>query len=736
MLTVLCAICLVAGTAFPAAAQLPATSTDTGQAEIDLFLGILRDSKIDAAKRRDAALSLLRRNRPESIETLKLALVSDTDPTLQRIVAQAIATMPESPPDSFVHPLLSVLTKADTPATADFARALGRYQSSDATGAVIAVVLNRSLEPSRRGAAIMALGYHRTQYVTGILVRLLVTTEPPTVRASAAGALSQLTGLDDFGDNHDLWTTWWRQHEGLSESDWLHALLNNFARRTEALMQRNNATAQKLIDVQRQLYLTTRPEERPALLVAMLSDKSEATRRLALDLSGKRLIDQQPIEGALLESLRAALDDPSPIVREKTARLLRNLRDPGGADAVAERLSTEPDSQVLHVYLLLLTDLPRAIAVDRAMQLLTDPTLGADAAGMLARSVEEKLLDPTQQTLLRDRLDHLISPDEPPKPKVIELLGRVARPDDWKRIEQWISSEDDAIKTAAAQVWAASDRPLDVLVSRADDPLIQPIVIVVATQRGKTADTLLALIRNRPEQEQVVQAWTRSLIAVAGRVPSEAVLDANAQLIKQESPPELRAQLLSAALEREDESERPTGLPLAQLLIARAEARLATDQAPLALTDLRTIDTLEVTLPDTQQRAREKLLIQASLTATDTQTAMAAAKRVFASLVDLDEPAQQIAADEIHKLFLAAAQRATDANQTDQARQILGALAQLTGPNMSEQSVKQVQALNERLGPAATPGDDSTTTPATETTAQPTTSEPTEPTGAESPAEG
>ena len=94
-----------------------------------------------------------------------------------------------------------------------------------------------------------------------------------------------------------------------------------------------------------------------------------------------------------------------------------------------------------------------------------------------------------------------------PTPAVVRLLGRIGRNPEWERIEQWIDDSDPVIKQAAAQAWAdAADRSLAVLAGRAGDPIVQPIVIRAATDRGQDPQTLRKLAQNPPRQRQVCRS--------------------------------------------------------------------------------------------------------------------------------------------------------------------------------------------------------------------------------------
>ncbi len=665
--------------------------------EVELLLDLLKEPKLDLTKRREAALSLLRRADSTAQDQLLALLRQPPEPGVARLVAQALALLPGDPPVRFAPVLLALLSDPADPAAAELAQALGRYRDFGTQQSVLNVAIDRDQPAPRRAAVIAVLGGYRTQTVAGQLVSLLDSAEPASVRSAAGEALSQLTGLTNTGDNPTAWLNWWEQARTFNENDWLKHLLDNYAQGLDAAARRLRQTQQLLFDAQRQVYLATAAEERPALLVTMLGDRQDATRRLALDLVVQRLLAQEKITDELLAQIRLALDDPTAAVREKAARVLRDLRDVPGADAIAQRLPQETDPTVLRAYLLVLTGLPRAAGVEHTMALLPDPALHAEAAGALARAVDEGLLSVTQRETLRSRLNALIPPGDAPKPKVIELLGRVATPEDWIRIEQWLNSGDDAVKAAAGHAWAASERPLEALARRADDPILQPIVLTAAAQRGRSNETFLSLVRHRPTQEQLVQAWQRALVAMAGRVTPETVLDADLMLAENQAPPALRSLILSAALERPSQPEPLEPEKAVKLLMARADARLVAGQADAALTDLQQITQLGAALNDDQQRAVWRMSVRCQVAAGKAEAALEPARKLMASLHSLDDAGRAIAADSLRQLFIAAALTRLEANQPVIARQMLVAARLAPGPALSAELTKELDQLEAKI---------------------------------------
>ena len=199
----------------------------------------------------------------------------------------------------------------------------------------------------------------------------------------------------------------------------------------------------------------------------------------------------------------------------------------------------------------MMAKLPRQEILGLVLRWLADPFLGGEAAGVLAAAMDAGLLGEQQSKEAAMRVRMLLDNSQKPKPKFIELLGRVGGNEDWQRIAQWIASDDDAVKQTAARAWADSSRPLKGLIEYAGDPVIQPIVIAAARRRGEKPETLKGLVEHKPQQEQVVQAWRLAVVAVAGRVsPVDVVLEIDRQLAQQRESLEWRDQILSAAIDQ------------------------------------------------------------------------------------------------------------------------------------------------------------------------------------------
>jgi len=567
--------------------------------------------------------------------------------------------------------------------------------------------------PYRR-AAISALAFRRSQLTANLLMKLAEppeTPEPPetleaqAVRNVAYDAMGQLTGMPQLGNDAEKWRLWWQDHRSLDQQRWYAALAENFARQSRRLSIENQQIRKRLLETRRQLYHAAEEEKREPLLIGMLTSASSDTRLLAIELMAQRFIDERVFGAELVQTIIGALDDPSVAVRGGVTRLVLDLNNPDGADVMARRLvdGSETAPQVLRVYLLMMADRPRASAIPRALALLGDKALRDEAAGVLAGAAERDLLTEQQQIHLHEQLQGLIKGEQPPKPKVIELLGYVGDDADWQHIEQWLDSDKGDVKLAATRAWARSDRPLTVLEKRIADPAVQTIYIAAANSRGKTVQTLFTLVKLKPESGHSVEAWQRAIATVASRVEPADVMRADQLIVKVGGPITLRELVLTSAINKAlpDEDENP--LPQAQrdpqelvdLILTRADVRLQSGESKTALNDLAAIKARQWPMTDQQLSRHNALSMAARLLAGEPGEAFTLAADVLekARLSGNEVYAQAAAA--IARLVLDAAGRHVQANQPDEAMFLLTQLRETVGSALPQKLLTRLKKLED-----------------------------------------
>lgn len=593
--------------------------------EVQQLVTALHDVKLDVSERREAATRLIRLSTPAAIAAISKELdfsptngattqkaeattsAALADASAQRIMVQALAISSDLPPAEVATGLAELLDRADDPLLSETATALARCLDHQTKQQYVATATDSSASALRRRAAIITLGKIPTQNTARTLMQLVQPTQPDHIRSWGFEALSDLTGIADFGDDLTRWQQWWDRHRWLEQLQWLDHLNDNYARRNTRAKLAVDGVQDRILDLQRRLYRATAQAERPPLLVNMLADPSLSIRQLGIELAIERsLLDGQNPTLELRSAITARIDDPAPSVREKAAGLIMDLKDEAGADAVALRLAQPGESQVpvLRSYLRVMKRMPRKSVVARCIDLLDDPLLRPDAAGALAKSLEQNLVTDEQRATLKRTVHEQLPVPQPgapdtPEPAMIELLGRLADPSDWPRIQAWLTSSSEAVRTPAGIAWAASDQPLSVLVSAANDVTLQRIAIEAAAKRGNDRATYLELAVHKPAQEQLAQAWLRAMETMATRVDAETVREGDRRLLSKKEPWTTRDALLTSAIDRlvpqraSTSATQPAPITLSEtlqsLLLTRGELKLEHGEAAQAAGDFRLV---------------------------------------------------------------------------------------------------------------------------------------------------
>jgi len=383
-------------------------------------------------------------------------------------------------------------------------------------------------------------------------------------------------------------------------------------------------------------------------------------------------------------------------MRRRAALLLRDVGDGEAADILARRLvvGTEKDSAALRAYLLLLTQIPREEAVVAALDMLADPRFSAEAAGMLAAAADRQLLQPRQSEQAARLCRELVREGRLPEPQVVTLLGLIGSDADWVRIEQWLDSDNEAVKEAAALAWGKSDRPLLPLLQRATDPVIRPNALVAANRRGNDAATLIALIDSRLEQDPRLREWQDALVAMAGRVGPQGVTQADQELARIGQPLSLRERILSAAIDAHGADPVQRDGMLVELLLLRAQVRLDNEDFQGAVVDYKRLAELAPALDARQQRRHDRGLLRAQLAVGYIDGAVEVARHM------LTNPARPVEADTIAFIvdaFSRAIERDLQAASATRAGQTLAALRSLLGNPAPETYRAQLNALETRI---------------------------------------
>jgi hypothetical protein len=548
-----------------------------------------------------AVVSLLEKERPLYVRRAMLIAISK-EPQADEVslLGDALLTMRDALPADFEE---------------IWVRTLGQIESDDIARELAETARNEQADLAQRRLAIRALGEHRRLFAAEDLIELTSVNRLPQVQAWAYDALANLSHQDKLGQDRAAWAQWYNQASDLNATEWQRMLHENLLKQLRGRQQTENRVQDRLIQTQRALHTATPPDQRAALLVELMKEPLDATRRLAMDLTRQRAEDGGEFGALLREQLRKMLDDDLAKVREESATLLGQLLDATGADLIAQRLASgnEGDAGVERAYLTALTQMPRAVAMQPGYEMLENPLLQAQAAGMLAASHRAGQGDEDYWDKVRDRVRDLLEGVASPRAQMVTLLGLVIEADDdesWQRIADWVGAKDDSVRAAAARVWAGSERPLTILASRSDDTVIRPIALRAIAERGKQVDTLQAIATRRPSEAEDIRQWEQAMIAMAGRVESDAVLEVvNALTQDNGQTRQVRQRMLTAAIDKSAEEDPPSATRLSMLL-ARARVRVLADAPALVVLDYEAALQHEDKLNDAQRyNARKGLAL-------------------------------------------------------------------------------------------------------------------------------
>lgn len=678
----------------------------------------LTSSSLGLAERTDAAERLIEIEDFSADRALAAALGRAQSQLTWRAVLQAVATYPGAVPRGLWRPMLAMLYSVDESLVMDVVLAMGRYEESEMIDRLRLTANTPTLPPRERARAIAALGTNRVQPTADLLVALTGLTQPTEVQTAAYAALSSLTGIDRFGADRLKWTVWWDMARELKPINWQRMLVDNFARKAAVGRATDQQVVERLREAERELYRASSVQDQAGVLAYMLESSLVATRLLALDLSQTRMVQGESFGEPLRAAVRNLLDDEdSAEVRWVAAEVLRDLADEKAADLAAQRLQNNEEhvSRVQVAYLQLLARMPRKEVTDAAFDLLQEPGLRADASAALASISKAQMLPPKRAEAVLDRLRTYLSNGQRPSPPLIRLLGLIGKNDDWKRIEGWIDDPDDVIRQAAAQAWADSPtRSLAILASRAEDPIIQPIVLRAAAQRGQDPETLRKLAANPPSQSQVVPVWERALVAMAGQVPARDALTTARRLATDRKDNPLVETFLTSAVDaaiRRGDNQGPGAAAYFELRLERGANRLTMDEPDLAIIDYEfLLDQRHSTTPGPaappaltgpQRDELYRGLIPAYLQANRIDNAFTTARAFFADPSNPSRIDPAATDDPLMGNFIRTAHRAADLGRTESAKQIVDGLRLLLGPNnpgrINLQLAQQMRLLDEKL---------------------------------------
>ena len=693
---------MLPGCASPPLGDNPQAILQSGRLPADQqqILELLLDQTASPADRRVAARSLLNDPSSTSEQVIEAVLRDRSDPEATRAVVSAISTHPRSPMPELADPMIELLQRSMDPVQGEVAEALGRFNDPQVVERLGAMANNPSGSTRVRRGAINALGYHRTQLAAAELMTLIGPDQPGAVQRSAYESLARMSGQTTFGEDRAAWTQWWAVAEDLKEPQWRAQLLDtlNMSQASQRVLQQE--TELRLLELSRASYRNASDEDKPRVLSFMLSESLPSVRKLAIDLATERLVDGLPFDNQLRAALRGRLEDSEAVIRKDAALLLLQLPDEHAADIVARRLATNQEhvTEVLRADLLMMARMPRAAAAEAALRLLDTASLQAEAAGALAAMAKANMLTERQSREAARVVSDRLSRNATPPAQFVTLLAAVGDDDDWQRIAGWIDSDQRPIKQAAAQAWADSNRSLELLAKRMNDPVIEPIVIAAATQRGQDPWTLLELADNPPDRPQVREAWDKALVAMSGRVPPETVLEVVNSLQTQAGTTLLVDQMATAALSRETVEPMPVEVRTG-LLLARAESHLDQNDPTAALADLQQVVSSRNNLTAVNRDRLDRGRVQAHIALNQIDESFVAAGDLLGQ--NPDGGTRRPTDDPVIDRLIELGNFNADRNRTADANRVVSKLRLLLGTTMKPEVANRIRLLEADIQAAA-----------------------------------
>ena len=388
----------------PVAPQIPATTTPAATpattrpavadvaGDLATLEALLLQADAKPGVREEAAARLVSRNSPEADERLRNVLAGDVPRDAKVAVARALADDP-SPSESMVAPLADLMRagaeQRSVLAVDAAAQALATYRrSAQATDELIRFARDAAFSPDARARVVLALGRVFEPTAADLLVGLL-RNDRASLRAAAAEALAELTGIRDLGQDPVRWAQWRNNaNAGLNPDRWRADLLQTRADNLERLRRRHEALLDALDDRMFQQYQAAAREQKGSdVLLSFLDSTQPDERAIAARMVTMAFRAQEPVTERVRERLVALVGDSDPTVRFDVARTLTNLNHRPALAAELTQLAQEREERVKVALVEALGRVEDPAAAPQLAAMLTDPSprVVAAAANALSR---------------------------------------------------------------------------------------------------------------------------------------------------------------------------------------------------------------------------------------------------------------------------------------------------------------------------------------------------------------
>ncbi len=325
----------------------------------------------------------------------------------------------------------------------------------------------RASVASAAGVALGGVASPAREFI-GAVVRAMARADTAGRRASVWGALVRMTGRDDLPAESGAWDGWWREHGFLPEGEWRVRLATAHAARAQRLARERDSLASRLAEVYGRVYALTPPEERSAMLAAMLRDDSAQVRLIGFDLASRALVNAQVLDTSVADAAMQSLVGGSSDVRAAAARLLANLAPRDVAPALTA-LRGETDERVAAPLLRLLSNRPDPREAEVCLRWLERGDAARPAAAEALASIHR--VSPLEVGLGRRAMELLVRID--PKrisPSSARLLGALSGSEDVDAARRVLSESEPGSRLALAEGLALHDQGLSVLLEIAPEP--------------------------------------------------------------------------------------------------------------------------------------------------------------------------------------------------------------------------------------------------------------------------
>ena len=363
-------------------ARPPAPPRADVAGDLAALRAVLTQPDARPADREQAAARLVSRDRPEADDILRAALSGDVRDA-RLAVARALADDP-TPSEAMVAPLAEQLRygveqKSNALVEAG-ATALANYRGNgDALGELVRFAGDGAQPADARARVVRALGRVVEPEAARTLVLLLRTA---ALRAAAADALVDMTGLSQNGSDAERWTAWLQANAPAMANNrdrWRAQLLDARAARYERLRRRHDALVDADDERMAQQYQAAPREQRAGTLLSFLTSEQPDERAAAARLVTRAFKAGDPINEPVRDRLVALVGDSDEAVRYDVAVTLTNLNHRPALSAELTQLAQERDERV-------------KVALVEAVGRIEDPAAAPQLAAMLANETSPRVI--------------------------------------------------------------------------------------------------------------------------------------------------------------------------------------------------------------------------------------------------------------------------------------------------------------------------------------------------------